>query len=100
MAPQPRAAAELAFYRERDRFEIDLLVERGERLTLIEVKAGCTPSGDYFKAFPHFTELIEARGDGRWRVTRRAVVYGGEEAQMRSAGEPASWSELPNVDFD
>ncbi len=91
---------ELAFYRERDRFEIDLLVERGERLTLIEVKAGRTPSGDYFKAFPHFTELIEARGDGRWRVTRRAVVYGGEEAQARSAGELVSWSELPNVDFD
>lgn len=90
---------ELSFYRERDRIEIDLLVERGDRLTLIEAKAGRTPAGDYFKAFPHFTELIAARGDGRWRVVRQAVVYGGDESQQRTAGELMSWSDLADADF-
>jgi len=90
---------ELSFYRERDRIEIDLLIEHGEELMLLEAKAGRTPAGDYFKAFPHFTELIQARGDSRWQVARQAVVYGGEESQLRSAGELLSWSDLPDVDF-
>lgn len=90
---------ELSFYRERDRIEIDLLVERGEQLTLIEAKAGRTPASDYFKAFPHLVELIAARGDKRWRVARQAVVYGGEETQSRDVGELVSWSDIANLDF-
>jgi hypothetical protein len=90
---------ELSFYRERDRVEIDLLIERGDQLMLVEAKAGRTPAADYFKAFPHFTELIEARGDRRWQIARRAVVYGGGDTQLRSAGELLSWSDLPDLDF-
>ncbi|MHB1468484.1 MAG: ATP-binding protein [Solirubrobacteraceae bacterium] len=89
--------SELSFYRERDRHEIDLLIDRGGDLTAVEAKAGRTPSGDYFSAFPHLAELMSARGDTRWRLRRQAVVYGGDESQRRSAGELVSWSELPNL---
>lgn len=88
---------ELSFYRERDRHEIDLLIDHGGQLTAIEVKAGRTPAGDYFKAFSHFAELIGARGDRRWRIGRQAVVYGGEESQRRSAGELIGWTDLPSL---
>ncbi len=88
---------ELSFYRERDRHEIDLLVDRGGRLTAIEAKAGRTPTGDYFIAFPHFAELIQARGDARWQIARQAVVYGGDESQRRSAGELVGWADLPDL---
>lgn len=85
------------FYRERDRFEIDFVLEHGAELTLIEAKAGRTPSSEYFSAFPTFTERIAKRGDGRWRVAGRLVVYGGEETQSRSGGELVSWRDLPEA---
>jgi predicted AAA+ superfamily ATPase len=88
---------ELSFYRDRDRHEIDLLMDEGGELTAIEIKAGSTPTGDYFKAFPHFAELIDSRGDRRWRMGRRIVVYGGGESQRRSAGELLSWNEMPSL---
>ena len=86
-------------FRERDRLEIDVVLEHGADLTLVEAKAGRTPSRDHFAAFPAFAERIEARGDRRWRIGRRLVVYGGEESQARSAGDLVSWSELPEVGF-
>ncbi|MGH2833263.1 MAG: ATP-binding protein [Solirubrobacteraceae bacterium] len=90
---------ELSFYREQDRHEIDLLIDRGGQLTAIEAKAGRTPTSDYFKAFPHFAKLIQARGDTRWRIERQAVVYGGHESQRRSAGELIGWADLPGLDL-
>lgn len=90
---------ELSFYRERDRHEIDLLVDHGGRLTAIEIKAGRTPAAGYFAAFPHFAELIQARGDERWAIEREAVVYGGGESQHRSVGELIGWADLPDLDL-
>ena len=90
---------QISFFRERDRLEIDLVIERGAELTLIEAKAGRTPSSEHFAAFPAFAERIAARGDERWRVARRMVVYGGEESQSRSQGELVSWTDLPAVAF-
>lgn len=88
---------ELSFYRERDRHEIDLLADRGGRLTAIEVKAGRTPTSNYYTAFPRFAELIQARGDARWQIARQAVVYGGDESQRRGAGELIGWADLPDL---
>ena len=90
---------QISFFRERDRLEVDLVIERGVELTLIEAKAGRTPSSEHFAAFPAFAERISARGDERWRVAQRMVVYGGEESQSRSQGELVSWKDLPAVAF-
>lgn len=83
------------FYRERDRLEVDFVLERGAELTAIEAKVGRTPSGEHFAALPRFEERIAGRGDKRWRVGRRLVVYGGEESQTRSAGALVGWADLP-----
>lgn len=88
---------QLSFYRERDQLEIDLVLERGAELTLVEAKAGRTPASEHFAAFPVFAELIAARGDRRWQVGQRMVVYGGEESQSRSRGELVSWTDLPTA---
>jgi hypothetical protein len=85
----------LFFYRERGRLEIDVVIEHGSELVLIEAKAGQTPSSSYFSAFPIFEKRIEERKDSRWTVARRLVVYAGSESQSRSAGELVPWSELP-----
>lgn len=67
------------------------MLEHGAELTLLEAKAGSTPSSDHFAAFPTLAERIAARGDRKWRVRRRMVVYGGEETQSRKAGELTAW---------
>lgn len=88
---------QLSFFRERDRHEVDLVLEHGTELTLIEAKAGRTPRSDHFAAFAALDEQIAARGDKRWRVERRLVVYGGEESQSRSEGELVAWGDLPEA---
>jgi predicted AAA+ superfamily ATPase len=85
----------LFFYQERGRTEIDLVIEEGADLTLVEVKAGQTPSSSFFSAFSAFEKRLNERADARWRVARRYVVYAGREAQARSAGVLVPWADLP-----
>lgn len=87
----------LFFYRERGRMEIDLVLEKGADLVLIEVKAGRTPTSAYFSRFPAFDARLAERGDARWKVARRMVVYGGNESQRRRDGELVSWRDLPSA---
>ncbi|HMB53475.1 MAG TPA: DUF4143 domain-containing protein, partial [Thermoanaerobaculia bacterium] len=82
----------LYFYRERGELEIDLVLERGGELVLVEVKSAQTPSGRYFRAFDRFADRLA--GKKLPRVAQRVVVYGGEETQRRSQGELLSWNEL------
>jgi len=88
---------QLFFYQERGRMEIDLLIEQGADLTVIEAKAGQTPSSHYFTGFSKLARRLADRGDERWRLSRRIVVYGGDATQSRSAGEIVSWSDLPQT---
>ena len=85
----------LFFYQERGRLEIDLLLERGADLIAIEAKAGATPSSSYFSAFSALEQRLSERGDDRWQLARRIVVYGGERSQGRSQGELVAWPDLP-----
>lgn len=87
----------ISFYRERDRHEVDLVLEQGADLTLVEAKAGRTPASSHFAAFSALSKSIAARGDERWRVGARLVVYGGEESQSRNEGELVSWRDLPEA---
>ncbi len=85
----------LYFYLERGRLEIDLVIERGGELHLVEIKSGQTPSSKFFSAFNRFAERVKANGEATpWRVGERVVVYGGSQSQERSRGKLLSWSEL------
>jgi hypothetical protein len=87
----------LSFYQERGRLEIDFILEQGAELVAIEVKAGRTPSSSYFGALPTFASRLSERGDARWRLSRRIVVYGGDESQTRNVGELVAWTNLPEL---
>jgi predicted AAA+ superfamily ATPase len=75
----------LYFWRDRSGHEVDLIVDQGERLTAIEVKAGETVRPDFFKAIDYFRELA---GDA---CERCHVVYGGSEAFERRATRLIPW---------
>ncbi|MFC1661756.1 hypothetical protein ACFL3S_09945 [Gemmatimonadota bacterium] len=55
-------------------------------------------SGHTF-AFPTFEGRLSERGDARWKLSRRIVVYGGDESQSRSTGELVSWTDLPRLNL-
>lgn len=83
----------LSFYRNRDGAEVDLVVERPSRLTLVEAKSSQTPSASLF--------------DGAVRVQRHlaaaspqcdiAVAYGGGESQRRAAGQLVPWDRVHEI---
>lgn len=89
----------LFFYQERGRLEIDFVLEQGAELVGIEVKAARTPSSSYFGPMRTLAERLATRGDGRWRLSRRIVVYGGEESQSRSDGDLVAWQDLMSLEL-
>lgn len=87
----------LSFYRERSRLEIDLVLEKGADVVLVEIKSGRTPSGAFFSAFDRFAETVKDREAPR--IAGRVVVYGGDESQDRSRGRLLSWRDLDRYEW-
>ncbi|HYX23178.1 MAG TPA: ATP-binding protein [Thermoanaerobaculia bacterium] len=86
-----------SFYRDRNGLEIDLILEKGADLVLVEVKSGQTPSGQHFSAFERFAEALAAHPVPR--IAERIVVYGGAESQERRRGRILSWRDLDTWDW-
>jgi predicted AAA+ superfamily ATPase len=88
----------MSFYRDRSQLEIDLVLEKGADLVLVEIKSTQTPSGQHFSALDRLAEVLA--GQESPRIARRVVVYGGTESQERSRGEILSWRDLDVYDWE
>ena len=77
------------FYRDRHGTEVDLVIERGNRFTIIEAKAGQTPSSDMFGAARRIGAVLSATGP-----SELIVAYGGQSRQMRRDGILLPWNEI------
>ena len=71
----------LFFYRDGSGNEVDLLLERGHDLVLIEIKSGETVTRHYFQGMNRFAKIVGDRTKGG------LVVYGGSDRQARSDWE-------------
>jgi len=81
----------LFFWRDSAGHEVDLLVEQGERLFPIEIKAGRTIASDYFASLIRWTALAE-------KVAGEAhLVYAGEEGQQRNVAKVLSWRDVDTL---
>lgn len=78
----------LYFYRDSLGHEIDLLIPEAGKVHAIEIKAGATVNGDYFKGLAQF-----AKDFGAHLATGR-VIYGGQDNQMRSDWQVYGWCGL------
>ena len=87
----------LSYYRDRSQVEIDLVLEKGADVVLVEIKSARTPSGAYFSALDRFAQSLEGREAPR--IAGRVVVYGGDESQERSKGMLLSWRDLDRYDW-
>lgn len=82
-----------SFYRDRDRLEVDLLIERATELTAIEIKSSQTPPASALQGIENLAKTLDA-AQAMQRVTERVVIYAGAETQRRTGGTLLSWSEL------
>lgn len=70
----------LSFYRDSSGRECDLIYQRADQLTAIEIKSGTTVASDWFNPLNRIAADLPT-------ITTRAVVYGGTEAQQRTAAD-------------
>lgn len=81
--------------REARGLEVDLVVDDGARLLLVEVKSGATVASDWFG--PLRRGLEETRAEHPGRDVRAAIVYGGDEAQRRHGIDVIPWHQVDTL---
>ncbi|MHB8544205.1 MAG: ATP-binding protein [Leptospirales bacterium] len=81
----------LYFWRDRVGHEVDVVIERGESLVPVEIKAGQTVSRDYFKGLDLWKEMAGALAPTSW------VIYAGQSAQIRDGHNVIPWTDISRL---
>lgn len=74
------------FWRDSTGNEIDVLIDEGDKLTPVEIKAGQTVASDFFKGIRFWKKLVHNNEQ------RAALVYGGDKSYIRSDTYVYPWS--------
>ncbi len=77
------------FWSDQSNHEVDLLIDRGTRLTAVEIKSGRTIQPDFFRGLQYFQKLAPE--------SERVLVYGGDESQQRTGVRVLGVNELENL---
>lgn len=80
----------LYFWRDSQGHEIDILIEQGDRLIPIEVKAGQTLIPDYFSGLHYWQALSQPTHPA-------CLVYAGNQSQKRTVTEVLSWRDIDQL---
>ncbi|MCC6623447.1 MAG: ATP-binding protein [Deltaproteobacteria bacterium] len=84
------AAARVSHWRESRGVEIDLVVDDGATLWLVEVKSGQTIASDWFGPLRAATAQLAGEG----RAARPVIVYGGDEPARRHDVDVIPWHQI------
>lgn len=77
----------LFFWRDNKGAEVDLVVDKGDRFSAVEIKAGETLTADFFTSLEYWQKISGAK--------HATLVYAGSTAQKRSSGiTVVPWREL------
>lgn len=82
----------LYFYRDQNGVEADVLIDRPDRMTVIEIKAGQTVTSDLLSPARRIRELLSAL-----KKTDAVVVYGGDARQERSDVQLLPWNHVAEL---
>lgn len=85
------------FLRDRKGFEIDLLLDLGERLIAVEAKSGQTVAGDFFANLERLGNELPA-GLQRRSCSQR-VVFGGTMPQRRREIDVVPWHQVKDLSW-
>ncbi len=79
------------FWRDKVGHEVDCIIEEGQRLTPVEIKAGRTTSPRFFEGIEYWNEIAgKEQAEG-------FVVFGGDEKQVRVYSNLVSWQSTSQV---
>lgn len=78
-------------WRDNNGLEVDVIIDRGNTLIPVEIKAGQTISRDFFKNLKKWRTLADDK------VQKSYLVYGGDEDQDRSDISVLSWRSLAKI---
>lgn len=84
----------LSHYRDRHGAEVDLVVDRPDRLVLVEVKAARTISSSFYSSAVRVADELSDH-----RPVETVVVYGGDELQRRNRVTLLPWTHIREFDW-
>jgi len=76
------------FWRDSAGYEVDFVIQDGQKLHIVEMKAGQTVMPDMFNGLTWWEHV-----SGKQNLSK-ILVYGGNERQTRNAGEVLPWKEF------
>ena len=76
------------FWRDSNGHEVDFIIQDGQQLNLVEIKAGQTIMSDMFDGLLWWENLSKRKN------LSKTLVYGGNERQTRSMGEVVPWKDF------
>lgn len=83
----------LYFFKDSHHFEVDVVVDTPKGPIPIEIKSVETPSADLFSGIVKFQSFAS-------NSIKPAVIYGGEESQVRKQGLLQRWRDMDELDID
>lgn len=81
----------LYFWRDKTGHEVDCIIERGDTLIPVEIKAGKTLMSSFFTELTYWNELTGGEPKNTF------LVYGGTENQQRSPGNAIGWDSIDMI---
>lgn len=81
----------LYFWRDSKNHEVDVLMEKADKLLPIEIKSGQTVAGDFFENLKKFQSIA------RHVVGRGFLLYGGQQTQNRETVDVVPWSRIHDL---
>jgi len=82
------------YFRDQRGREADMVIDRHDRLQVVEVKAGQTVTDDVLRIASKASRLLSAD-----RSVESFLVYGGQSSQQRTDVTVLPWSDLGGVDW-
>jgi uncharacterized protein len=80
----------LYYWRDSQGHEIDIVIEAGDQLIPIEVKAGRTLAEDYFVEIQYW-QMLSKQYQSAW------LVYGGDQTQKRKGIHVVGWRDIDKI---
>ena len=81
----------LYFFRDRSGFELDLIVDEGQRLDAVEIKSGKTVTGEFFQELNRWKDIAGDLAGKTW------LIYGGEEKHLRQGHHVLPWDQSSEI---
>lgn len=87
-------ASDLSFFRDQRGLEVDAVLGLSPKAVPVEIKSALRVSGDDLKPLLTWRHLADGTGaEGGW------LIYGGDEAYVRSDCRITPWREVPSITF-